>query len=259
MTNVLGYIRVSTINQVKEGYSLDEQLDEIERYCATNGFNLVEVFRDEGKSGAKTDAEEISIERDGLLDLLARLKDGNIQYVVVLSTNRLWRSDMVKMIIHRELKKYGVDIKSIDTPTYSIYTNNPNDVLINGVMELLDTYERLEIARKLKRGRRKKAQLGGYSGGGAPYGYKAVRGSRVLDIEPTEAEGVRRVFALVQLYPDMTLRKIAEQINTEGYRSRKGGQFGPMLVKRILDNEEFYRGIYKYGGIESIGQHDSIL
>ena len=38
MVNVVGYIRVSTVNQVKEGYSLGEQLDEIEKYCAANGF-----------------------------------------------------------------------------------------------------------------------------------------------------------------------------------------------------------------------------
>ena len=43
MVNVVGYIRVSTVNQVKEGYSLGEQLDEIEKYCAANGFNLGSV------------------------------------------------------------------------------------------------------------------------------------------------------------------------------------------------------------------------
>lgn len=168
MDNALGYIRVSTVNQVKEGYSLGEQLDEIEKFCKANGLNLVETYRDEGKSGAKTDEGEEKIERDGLLDMLDRVKNGDIKYIVVLSTNRLWRSDMVKMIIHQELKRYGVDIKSIDVPTYSIYTNNPTDVLINGVLEVLDQYERLEITRKLARGRKKKAEDGGYSGGGVP-------------------------------------------------------------------------------------------
>lgn len=69
MVNVVGYIRVSTMGQVKEGYSLGEQLDEIERFCAANRFNLVTTFKDEGKSGAKIN-DDIEIERDGLLDLL---------------------------------------------------------------------------------------------------------------------------------------------------------------------------------------------
>ena len=136
MDNVLGYIRVSTATQVKEGYSLGEQLDEIEKFCKANGFNLIDTFKDEGQSGAKTDKDEERIERDGLLDMLDRVKNGDITYIVVLSTNRLWRSDMTKMIIHRELKKHKVDIKSIDVPTYSIYTNNPTYILINGVLEV---------------------------------------------------------------------------------------------------------------------------
>ena len=247
MINVLGYIRVSTPHQVKEGYSLGEQLDEIERFCTANGYNLIDTFRDEGKSGAKMDDEELTVDRDGLMDMFTRIKEGDIQYIVVLSTNRLWRSDMVKMIIHRELKKYKVDIKAIDTPTYSIYTNNPTDVLINGVLEVLDRYERLEIARKLKRGRMKKAEGGGYSGGGAPYGYKAVRGAKVLEIVPEEARGVRRVFELAGGCPDMTLREMASQLTLEGYRGRKGKSIGPMLVKRILNKEYFYRGFTGMG------------
>ena len=69
MINVLGYIRVSTVNQVKEGYSLGEQLDEIERFCTANGFNLIDTFKDEGRSGAKTDNEELTVDRDGLIDM----------------------------------------------------------------------------------------------------------------------------------------------------------------------------------------------
>ncbi len=259
MVGVVGYIRVSTKGQVKEGYSLGEQLDEIEKFCTVNGYNLIDTFSDEGKSGAKTDEDETRIDRDGLLNMLDRIKEGDIKYIVVLSTNRLWRSDMVKMIIHKELKKCKVDIKSIDVPTYSIYTSNPTDVLINGVMEVLDRYERLEITRKLKRGRRKKAEGGGYSGGGAPYGYKAVRGAKVLEIVPDEAQMVRRVFDLAGEYPNISLREMASQLTLEGYRGRNGKSIGPMMVKRILDREDFYKGFYKYGGVESMGQHDSIL
>ena len=62
------------------------------------------------------------------------------------------------------------------------------------MFELLDVYERLEIALKLKRGRLQKAKGGGYAGGGIPYGYSCSRGNRRLEICPVEAEAVRRVF-----------------------------------------------------------------
>lgn len=187
--NVYGYIRVSTEGQVKQGYSLAEQRAEIERYCSFKSYNLIEIFKDEGISGAKANEEQMSIERDGLLDMLASLKENNIQYVVVLSTNRLWRSDLVKVLLHRELKKNNVDIKAIDRPNYSVYTQNPNEIFVNGMFELLDVYERLEIALKLKRGRLQKAKSGGYAGGGAPVGYGCLRGGKKIICKYNRGKG----------------------------------------------------------------------
>lgn len=261
MDRVYGYIRVSTDNQSKYGYSLAEQRAEITKYCNNNGYDLVNIFEDRGISGAKVNEEEMSIEgRDGLLEMISLIRDNNIKYIVVLNTSRLWRSDFVKVIIHRELKKYNVDVKAIDRESYSIYVNNPSDILINGMFELLDLYERVEIALKLKRGRIQKAKTGGYSGGGAPYGYRAVRGSKILNIDEKEKEAVRRVYELAYWCPWLKLKEIAETLELEGFQGRKGGKFNSMLVKRILDKEKFYKGYYKYGGIETDdGEHEAIL
>ena len=51
-------------------------------------------------------------------------------------------------------------MKAVDRPNYSIYDKDPTAVLINGMMELLYLYERLEIAKRLRRGRRAKAAKG---------------------------------------------------------------------------------------------------
>lgn len=256
---VCGYIRVSTEGQVKQGYSLAEQRAEIEKYCSLNNYLLVDVYKDEGISGARANEDEMSIERDGLLDMIASLKGNDIQYIVVLNTNRLWRSDLVKVLIHKELKKYNVDIIAIDRPSYSIYTQTPNEVFTNGMFELLDVYERLEIALKLKRGRLQKAKSGGYAGGGIPYGYCCSRGNKKLQICSMEAKAVQRVFHIRQIMPNLTLKQIAELMELEGYKSRGGADFNPMLVKRILDKKDFYMGKYKYGGIDSIGDYEPIL
>lgn len=257
--NVVGYIRVSTEGQVKQGYSLAEQQEEIQKYCSSKSYKLVNIFRGEGISGAKANEDEFSIERDGLLDMLASLKDNKIQYVVVLNTNRLWRSDLVKILLHRELKKYGVDIIAIDRPTYSIYTQSPNEIFTNGMFELLDVYERLEIALKLKRGRLQKAKNGGYAGGGIPFGYYCNRGDKKLQICEAEARAVQMIFHIKQIMPRMTLQNISEFMKAEGYKSRRGADFNPMLVKRILDKEDFYKGQYRYGDINSIGDYEPIL
>ena len=124
----------------------------------------------------------------------------------------------MKVLVHRELKKYGVDIRSIEQPQYSIHKKDPSDFLINGLIELLDQYQRLEISLKLGRGRNKKAQQGGYSGGNVALGYKVEKGKKILVIDDRQAKTLQRVFQLKEQYPSWSLTQLAEQLNEEGHR-----------------------------------------
>ena len=127
------------------------------------------------------------------------------------------------------------------------------------MLELLDQYQRLEIALKLSRGQRKKAEQGGYAGGGAAYGYHCAKGQKVLHTDSEQANVVRRVFELRQQFPTWTLKQIASQLNQEGFRTRQGSQFRKAQVKRIFDHESTYRGMIHYGQIEAVGVHQAII
>jgi len=69
--NIVGYIRVCTQGQARDGYSLKYQEEEIRAYCEEQGFNLIRIFRDEGISGAKLNEEALEIDRMGLQKMLA--------------------------------------------------------------------------------------------------------------------------------------------------------------------------------------------
>lgn len=257
-TKVVGYTRVSTKNQSEHGFSLAEQEREIQQYCTDNGFELVELFTDEGISGASVDDDTMEVSRAGLQMMLDRLQQKDIKFVVVLSTSRLWRSDLAKALIVHKLKKVGVDIKAIDRPDYSVYANTPADVLMQGFIELIDVYEIADIKMKLQRGREEKARQGGYSGGKAPFGYKSKRGSKVLEINEKEAATVRRCYEFAKS-PNLTYEQIASLLTVEGHRNRAGRPISATLVYRILHNYSFYIGLYQYGGITAKGQHPPIL
>lgn len=259
MEKVFGYIRVSTQNQVREGYSLSYQREEIKRYCKENKLDLIGIYEDAGISGAKVDEAGLIVERQGLQQLLFDIKVQPVQSVVVLNTSRIWRSDMVKVLIHRELKKYDIDIKSIEQPTYSIYAHDPNDFLVNGMLELLDQYQRLEIGLKLGRGRNKKAKNGGYAGGGVAFGYKAKRGKKKIEVDENQAKAVQRIFEIKEIHCTWSLSKIAETLNEEGYKTARNKDFTKVQVKRILDRKAFYSGTYRYGDIEAKGKHKAII
>ncbi|HCT85250.1 MAG TPA: hypothetical protein DF296_08635 [Candidatus Margulisbacteria bacterium] len=83
---VFGYVRVSTDSQAEKGYGIKIQEKAISDYCKKQGWELVQVFRDEGVSGTR-------IDRDGLSAMLATLN--GVKKIVVLNTSRLWRSDTV--------------------------------------------------------------------------------------------------------------------------------------------------------------------
>jgi len=261
MIQVFGYVRVSTANQVKEGSGLEEQRSQITSYCQEKGFHLRTIYEDAGISGAKVDEDDLTIDRPGIQDFLADLKESGVKYVVVLTTSRLWRSDFVKVLIQREFKKHDVDIRAIDRPTYSIYNHDhdPSAFLVNGMMELLDQYERLEITLKLRRGRHRKASKGGYSGGRPAIGYTVQRGGKVLSIDQEKVEAVRRTFELRRQHPAWSLQRLADQLNRDGFTTAQGNHFKRMQVKRILDRIDFYAGRYQYAGIQARGQHQAII
>ncbi|ACO29478.1 recombinase family protein [Bacillus cereus] len=256
---VVGYVRVSTEGQVREGYSLTYQVEEIERYCIENKLQLLHIYEDKGISGAKVDEDGLTVEREGLQELLSDMAYHQVSKVIVLNTSRLWRSDMAKVLIQRELKKHKVDVKAIEQPNYSIYTHDPNDFLVNGMLELLDQYQRLEIALKLSRGRKKKAEQGGYAGGSVMFGYRVKKGQKVLEVDVEKAVVVRRLFELRHFFKHWSLTQLAERLNRDGYRTEKGKLFTKVQVKRMLDRENFYRGVYTYGQIQTNGKHPAII
>ena len=108
-----GYTRVSTETQSEKGYGLDAQQEAIKKYSKEQGIAIAEYFTDAGISGnlKDDDADDAINKRQGLISLLSALNDGDT--VIVLNTSRLWRSDLTKAIVRRELIKRNAHVVSI--------------------------------------------------------------------------------------------------------------------------------------------------
>jgi predicted site-specific integrase-resolvase len=83
----VGYIRVSTEDQAREGISLEHQEVKVKAHAAINDLALVEIIRDEGASGK-------NLEREGVKRLLKLVESGKVEAVIVYKLDRLSRKTL---------------------------------------------------------------------------------------------------------------------------------------------------------------------
>jgi len=256
MCKYYGYCRVSTQTQSEKGYGLEAQEKEIGKYAQAHGIELAQVFCDAGISGniKDTDDDDAINKRAALMEMLALLEDGDT--VIVLNTSRLWRSDMTKAIIRRELLKRGAHVYSIEQPKYDIYSKDPNDYLINAIMEALDVYERMSISLKLARGRTVKARAGDKPAGNCPFGYCYSADKKHVEQDPAEAPIVRMMFTEGQ--KGKSLNQIANYLNAQGLKTRRGKDWSAGNVQVVLRNR-FYIGELLHQGKPIKGNHEPIV
>lgn len=241
---VYAYYRVSTETQFEKN-GIDMQIAEIKDFCKKHNISLAAEFTDNCISGCIAS-------RPGLNDLLSVLKNGD--KILVLNTSRVWRSTEAKVAIHKNLKSIGADIISVEQPTYSIYCTDPNDFLFNGMMELLDQYERMTISMKLAKGRRARAKSGNKPCGTAPFGYKWDENRIVIDYNNNLI--IQDIFGK---YIDLkSLGKLKDYCDSMGYLTSNGKSFSKQALKNIIEND-FYIGVVTYAGKKVNGDHEKII
>ena len=243
---IYAYYRVSTQTQAERN-STEMQRSVVERYCKDNGLTIDEVFEDNGVSGAMDDLDD-SFMRDGIIALLGTLNEGD--RVIVQNTSRLWRSDTAKVLIRREIKRAKAAIISVEQPTYDIYYQDPNEFLINSIMEVLDQYEKMTIVLKLSKGRKARANNGHKPCGTAPYGYKWDGNDIAIDYNIHLV--VKDIFERYIEFKSLT--KVKDYCDEVGYRTSTGKSFSKQALKNIIEND-FYIGIVTYNGKKVSGYH----
>ncbi|MGA3355049.1 MAG: recombinase family protein [Acidimicrobiales bacterium] len=217
-------MRVSTDEQTSKGHGLAIQRRAIESYCKKQGLLLVDVLSDEGVSGANgLDS------RDGLATALARIERHEASVLVVYRFDRLARQLLVQLTVTDRLDKVGARVLSTSEPD----VDGPDELreLIRNILASIAAYERALIRGRMTAGRRAKAAEGRCVGGIPRFGYSASDGELVAD--EREQAVVARMLELKA--EGCSLRAIAERLNNEGLRPKRGEHWQATQVARVIE------------------------
>lgn len=239
------YVRVSTSEQAKSGYSVGEQIDRLKSYCKALGYKNPKVYNDAGFSGAK-------IDRPALSFLINDVKAKKIEKVLVYKLDRLSRSQKdTLMLIEDIFLKNGCDFVSISE---NFDTSTPLGRAMIGILAVFAQLEREQIKERMSMGREARAKQGKYTGSWLhPIGYDYIDGElKVNDFEKKQIELVFNYYL-----QGMGIRKIAETLNNQGF-NHKYGEWKEGLVRTVLQSKT-YIGYVHFGGEWYKGTHEPII
>lgn len=231
------YCRVSTKEQVEEGNSLPTQEKICRDYALKNGYEIAEVFIEQGES-AKT-AHRTELQR--LLNYCA-LKKHEVKAVIAYKLDRISRNTDDYSQIRLLLKRYGVEIKS----TSEYFENTPAGRFMENIIANVAQFDNDVRTERCVGGLREAVREGRYVWT-ATLGYNNSKITGKSNIVPNEmAPLVRKAFELLskELY---SVDEVHRQVTNEGLRTRSGKRVTKSHFHRLLRNELYAGWINKFG------------
>jgi DNA invertase Pin-like site-specific DNA recombinase len=159
------YGRVSTEEQALRGFSIEAQVDALKEHCKKNNMKIVDIYLDEGISGAKP-----PLKRPALNRLLEDVKAGKIDMILFTKLDRWFRSVKEYFKVQEILEDNKVEWKTIleDYDTSSANGQMAITIFLAVAQNERDrTAERIKVVLDHKR-KNKEACFGGQA---IPFGY----------------------------------------------------------------------------------------
>lgn len=222
------YPRVSTDDQVREGFSLDEQEKEMKKLCMYKNYQIYKVYREEGVSAK-------NMNRPKFQEMMQDLKDGKINRIIVYKLDRLTRSIQDLEVICKLIEKYHC---SLDSVSEEINTDTAMGVFFIRMTTILAQLEIERTSERTKFGLKGAAKNGHFCGK-APIGYRKI--NKKLVIDDLESEVVKEIFD--DYVNGLSVCTITKKLNNKNALNRN---WRTTTIDRMLSNY-IYCGDYLYG------------
>jgi len=218
----IGYIRVSTEDQAREGISLDNQRAKIKTYCELKDLDLIEIIEDAGISAK-------NLNRPGVQKVLELARKKEVNAVVTYKLDRMFRSTEDALQTTGRFDRWGISFHSIQE---TLDTKSAMGMFFFTLTAALAEMERGIIGERTRAALRHKRAQNEKTGGNVPYGYDLDETGHLIENE-AEQKAIRLIHDLNQ--KGYSLREICRELEKEGHRTKTGKtSWNPKTVSMII-------------------------
>jgi len=222
------YVRVSTDDQARKGYSLDDQIEACRNHLLALEPTTIKEYIDDGYSGE-------FLERPGLERLRNDLQNNLIKIVAIYDPDRLSRNLTNQLIIADEIEKSGASITFVTGD----YDSSPEGRLFFSMKGAISAYEKSKIRERTSRGRRAKANKGKIVLNAHPFGYDWDKKNSMYMINEESSKTIQLIYHLCINY-GYGSRKIALELLRLGIVGINNRPLSTCTVSRILTKEMYH-------------------
>ena len=222
------YARFSSSGQREE--SITGQLRDCKRYAENHGFEIINEYIDEAKTGT-------SDNRPSFQKMIKDSESKRFNAIIVWKLDRFARNRYDSAIYRARLKKNGVKIYS----AMENISDSAEGIIMEGLMESMAEYYSANLSENVKRGNRESAlQL--KTLGRKIFGYGRSEDDHYI-INETEAPVVRRIFN--EYTSGKSIQDIIKGLNNDGIMNSRNNPWNKSSLKNIIGNDK-YIGTYRF-------------
>jgi site-specific DNA recombinase len=220
----IGYIRVSTDEQAKDGFSLEAQAEKVRAYATAKGWDLKGIIEDE--RSAK------DLNRPGIQKIIKGCQGKDFEVVIICKLDRMTRNVRdLGYLVQDIFEKSGVAFSSIAD---NFDTTTANGKLVLNILGSVAQWERDIISERTKEVLTHKRLVKRERAGVVPLGYDLADNGRNLIPNRKELEVVRQVKAFRNR--GWSYGRIAKHLNHLGAPTKRGGQWRAWTVQYLTQN-----------------------
>lgn len=234
------YIRVSTEDQAREGFSLGEQEEKLLQLCKFKELDVYKVYNDAGISAK--DMEH----RPQFQEMLKDMKEGKLNYIVAYKLDRITRSvrDLEELI--SVLEQYNCFLLC---DRDDVNTSTANGRFFVRMLTVLSQLE-IEIVSERTKFGLNGAIKSGHIPGQRPFGYKSAEDKRMV-IDNATRPYVEKIFDMY--LEGKSFQQIANYFKENNIYPKKNWK--DTTIQKIIDNK-IYMGDYEQ--YKRIGKQENL-